>query len=95
MRALFLTLLAVFGLLLPARAAVVGLTDAGQGARIEFHDGPGDLCKAPARMAVYTDAAGKVTAGCWVLRAGGVRVNWLDGDRDEVPLQAIKKPLEG
>lgn len=94
-RKLTLLSLSILGAFMPARAAIIGTVDAGQGTRIELHDGPGELCKAPARMAVYTDAAGSTTAGCWVLRREGVRVNWLDGDADMVPLQAIRKPVEG
>jgi hypothetical protein len=77
---------------IPAQAAIVGTVDSGEGSRMDFHDGPGELCKAPARMAVYTDAKGEAVVGCWVLRAGAVRVNWLDGDRDNVPVGHIKRP---
>lgn len=73
----------------PVRAAVIAEAAAGD-VKVELHDVAGP-CLAPARLAVFTRGQVRIP-GCWKGSPAGVMVNWLDGDRDDIPLPAFKEP---
>jgi len=98
-------LLALPLLLLPACATVVApqaptsltlIAVAGDeaGARIEFYRGDQAPCEGEAQRAIFIPKEGPKVNGCWriVDPAEGVRINWLDADRDNVPPQMIRRP---
>lgn len=74
----------------PSHAAVIGVVQDG-GDRLELHDHAGDLCLGTAKLAVYI-SDGKTTPGCWVDGGRSIGINWLDGDRGEIPKHLIRKP---
>lgn len=88
MRALLLAALAVS----PAIAADLAYVQARDGSRIVLTDERGP-CIGQALMAVWIspDQRTKVV-GCYQVGGELVGVSFLDGDRADIPLQALKKP---
>lgn len=87
MRALPLLLIL---LALPAHAAVFGTVPT-QSGRIDLHDEKG-ACEGDAMRAEFVSLAGRKVGGCWVVIRGGVQVAFLDGDAEQIPTAAIKRP---
>lgn len=79
---------------LSATAAPIATTTDATGASITLTDEQGP-CQEPAKLAewVSKDAQTKVK-GCYVLTPRGAFVNFLDGDRADVPLHVFKQPKE-
>jgi hypothetical protein len=73
-----------------APAAVIGAATGPGGAKVEFHDDGAGVCLAPARYAVHIATDGQRVGGCYMIEGGMVRINFLDGDRGAVPVQAIR-----
>jgi hypothetical protein len=84
--------LVLLALIAPVGAETLAVATGGDGSSIIFTDERGP-CIGDARLAWYVspDARSKVP-GCYVLSPQGVAVSWLDGDRGDVPMQALKKP---
>lgn len=62
------------------------------GASVSFTDEAGP-CVGDARLAWYISAnARNKVPGCYVMAPGFVAVSWLDGDRGNIPMAALKKP---
>ncbi len=74
-----------------AHAAVVAVAQQGQH-RLELHDQAGH-CLGEARLAVYADDKQRIP-GCWLVRAEGVSIAFLDGDHIVVPAAAFRKPSQ-
>jgi hypothetical protein len=75
-----------------ASAAPIAVADGSAGSSITFYDEAGP-CVGSAKLAVWSSGDAKTRIpGCWVAGSGTVFVSFLDGDRSDVPVGALKKP---
>lgn len=64
--------------------------DAGNGSRIQLWVEAGP-CAASAHRAVHVAKDGVITPGCWVTNGLAIYINWLDGDRSDVPAELVRR----
>lgn len=75
-----------------AQAAPIAVATSANGASIVLTDERGP-CEGDARLAVWISPDARVrVAGCYVAAKDGVLVSFLDGDRADIPVQALRKP---
>jgi hypothetical protein len=86
--------LAVATAALSAHAAeVFAVASSSDGARVVLYASEGP-CLGNARLAEHFGPDGEKTPGCWVLTATHVLVSFLDGDRGNIPLAAVKRVVD-
>jgi hypothetical protein len=75
-----------------SNAAILAVTKASNGSAILVTDETGP-CLGGAKLAVWSGADGKERIpGCWRVVGTTLVVSFLDGDRADVPIQALSKP---
>lgn len=75
-----------------ATAETIAVATAPDGSSIVLTDERGP-CVGDARLALWISADARVKVpGCYVAFPQVVMVSFLDGDRGDIPIQALKKP---
>lgn len=75
-----------------ASAAPLAVVTGPDGSSVTLYDDAGP-CINGAKLAVWVSPdAQKRVPGCYVAGNGAVFVSFLDGDRADIPVQALKKP---
>lgn len=74
-----------------AHGAVIAVAQQGK-IRLELHDQPGH-CLGEARLAIFSDGTQRIP-GCWLARAEGITIAFLDGDHVAVPFALFRRPQE-
>lgn len=67
---------------------IVGTATSGDGAVITLYARPGP-CVGHARLAEHKTRGGVTTPGCWLLAGAAVLVSFFDGERGDIPTNAV------
>lgn len=77
----------------PADRTVVAVASGGDGSRVLLYAQAGP-CIRGALLAEHVTREGEVTPGCWIVMRAVVLVSFLDGERGNIPVSALKRPAD-